>query len=180
MDEDVLFKWDHKIKMLFNPILWGSYLACFGIPAILLGIGFSVTGNIKVALFFPVALMAFFAVLWFIVGIVIDIGGGFSASFVITSRGIYFSSGPRAKKAADMAAVIGAFAGSASGAGAGLLARAEQDTSVTWDKIKKIKVRKGMHYIFVRGSFGNKPIGLYCNKENFDSILSLVQSKVRS
>jgi hypothetical protein len=178
-NEEVLFQWDHNIKMLFNPVLWGSFCTCFGIPAILLGIGFSFTGNLKAAALLPAGLIAFFAVIWFITGIVIDIGGGFSASFVITSRGIYFSSGPGAKKAADMAAVIGLAAGSASMAGAGFLARAEQDTSVEWEKIKKVKVRKGMRYIFVRGRFGSKPIGLYCNKENFEQVLALVQSKFK-
>jgi hypothetical protein len=177
--EEVLFKWDHKIKMLFNPVLWGSFVACFGIPAILLGIGFSFTGNLKAAVLLPAGLIAFFAVIWFITGIVIDVGGGFAASFVITSRGIYFTSGPGAKKAADMATVIGLLAGSAGATGAGLLARAEQDNSVEWKKIKKIKIRKGIRYIFVRSGFGSKPIGLYCNKENFDQVLALVQSKFK-
>ncbi len=175
--EEVLFKWDHKIKMLFNPVLWGSFLACFGIPAILLGIGFSFTGDLKVAVLFPAVLVAFFAVIWFIVGIVIDIGGGFSASFVITTRGIYFSSGPQAKKAADMAALIGALAGSAATAGVGMLARAEQDTSVEWGKIRKVKIRAAMHYIYVRGSFGNKPIGIYCMPDNFQKVLDMVRAK---
>ncbi|MEI7751415.1 MAG: hypothetical protein WCJ71_04905 [Candidatus Omnitrophota bacterium] len=177
--EEVLFKWDYQIKMLFNPVLWGNFVVCFGIPAILLGIGFSFTGQVKGAAFLAAGLIVFFAVIWFITGIVIDIGGGFAASFVITSRGIYFTSGPGSKKAADIATVIGLLAGSASGTGAGLLARAEQDNAVAWEKIKKVKVRKGMRYIFVRGGFGNKPIGLYCNKENFDQILALVQSKFK-
>jgi hypothetical protein len=175
--EEVLFHWDHKIKMLFNPVLWGSFVACFGIPAILLGIGFSFTGNMKAAVLLPAGLIVFFAVMWFLAGIVIDLGGGFAASFVITSRGIYFSSGSGAKKAADMATVIGALAGSASATGAGMLARAEQNTSVEWEKIKKVKVRKGMRYIFIREGFGNKPIGLYCNKGNFEQVLAYVQSK---
>ncbi len=64
-------------------------------------------------------------------------------------------------------------------AGAGFLARAEQDASVEWEKIKKVKVRKGIRYIFVRGGFGNKPIGLYCNKENFEPVLALIQSKFK-
>ena len=177
--EEVLFKWDHQIKMLFNPVLWGNFVACFGIPITLLGLFLKFVGKVH-PIFLPmVGILAFFAVIWFITGIVIDIGGGFAASFVITSRGIYFTSGPGSKKAADIATVIGLLAGSASGTGAGLLARAEQDNAVEWEKIKKVKVRKGMRYIFVRGSFGNKPIGLYCNKENFDQVLALVQSKFK-
>jgi hypothetical protein len=134
---------------------------------------------VKTSAILAAGIIAFFAVIWVITGIVIDIGGGFSASFVITSRGIYFTSGPGSKKAADIATLIGAFAGSAGAAGAGLLARAEQDNAVEWEKIKKVKVRKGIRYIFVRGSFGHKPIGLYCNKENFEPVLALIQSKFK-
>ena len=177
--EEVLFKWDHKIKMLFNPVLWGSFVACFVIPAILLGIGFSFTGNMKAAVLLPAGLIVFFAVMWFLTGIVIDLRGGFAASFVITSRGIYSSSGSGAGKAADMAAVIGALAGSAPATGAGLLARDEHDASVEWEQIEKVKVRGGMRYIFLRAGFGNKPIGLYCNKANFEQVLTLVQAKLQ-
>ena len=178
-NEEVLFRWDHKIKMLFNPVLWGSFVACFGIPAVLLGIGLTFTGNMKVAVFLPAGLIVFFAVIWVLTGIVIDLGGGFFASFVISSKGIYFSSGPGAKAAANAATVIGVLAGSATGAGAGLLARSEQDAFLAWEKLKKVKVRKSIRYIFVRGGFGNKPIGLYCNKENFEQVLALVQSKLK-
>jgi hypothetical protein len=170
--EMILFKWSHQIKMLFNPVLWGNFVACFGIPAILLGIGFSFTGNYKASFFLAAGLIAFFAVIWFLTGIVIDLAGGFLTSFVITDRGIYFSSGKGAKAAANVATVIGVLAGSASTAGAGFLARSEQD-------VKKVKVRKGMRYIFIREGFGHKPIGLYCTKENFEPILALVQSKFK-
>lgn len=178
-NEQILFQWGHSIKMLFNPVLWGSFAACFGIPAVLLGLGLSFTGHLNAAILFPAGLIAFFAVIWFITGIVIDIGGGFLSSFVITPKGIYFSSGPVAKKVADTATVVGALTGSALGAGTGLLARSEQDSFIEWSAIKKVKVRKGMRYIFVRGGFGSKPIGLYCNKENFEDVLKLVQSKFK-
>lgn len=178
-DEEILFQWNHKIKMLLNPVLWGNFCACFGIPAVLLGIGFSFTGNYKVAVLFPAGLIAFFAVIWVIVGIVMDLRGGFFASFVITSKGIHFSSGKTEKKIANAATVIGILAGSASAAGAGLLARSEQDAFVEWKNVKRVKVRKRLRYIFVREGFGNKPIGLYCTKENFPQVLALVQSKFK-
>ena len=178
-NEIILFKWSRQIKMLFNPILWGTFVVCFGIPAILLGIGFSFTGNYKTSVFFALGLIAFFAVIWILTGIVIDLAGGFSTSFVITNRGIYFSSGKGANTAANVASVIGVFAGSASIAGAGFLARSEQDRAIQWKDVKKVKVRKGMRYIFVREGFGHKPIGLYCTKENFEPVLALIKSEFK-
>ena len=76
-NEIILFKWTHRIKMLFNPVLWGNFGTCFGIPAILLGIGFSFTGNYKASVFLAVGLITFFAVIWILTGIVIDMAGGF-------------------------------------------------------------------------------------------------------
>ncbi len=178
-NEPILFQWNHSIRMLFNPVLWGSFALCFGIPAILLGIGFSFTGDLKVAVLFPAALLAFFVVIWVIVGIVIDLGGGFFSSFTITSKGIYFASGPAARKAADAVTITGVLTGSALRTGAGLLAREEQDSFIAWEEIKKVSVRKEMRYISVRSGFGIKPIGMYCNQENFEPVLKLVQSKFK-
>ncbi len=178
-NEIILFRWNHQIKMLFNPVLWGNFVACFGIPAILLGIGFSFTGNYKASVFLAVGLIAFFAVIWTLTGIVIDLASGFLTSFVITNRGIYFSSGKGAKTAATVAVAMGVLAGSASTAGAGFLARSEQDGTIQWKDVKKVNVRKGMRYIFLRQGFGHKPIGLYCTKENFEPILALIQSEVK-
>jgi len=177
--EKILLRWSHKIKMLFNPVLWGNFLAGFGAPALCLGIAMSFPAGIAKGFLFSGVLLGFFFIVWVITGVVIDLAGGFSAHFVITDKGVYFSSGKGAKGAANAATLIGALAGSASTAGAGLLAKAEQETAIAWKDVKKVKVRKGMRYIFIREGFGNKPIGLYCNKENFEPVLSLVQSKFK-
>jgi hypothetical protein len=177
--EEVLFKWDHQIKMLFNPVLWGNFLAGFGIPALILGVAMSFPAGVAKGFLFSGALVAFFFVIWVLTGIIMDLAGGFSASFVITDRGIYFTSGKGSKAAANTATLIGVLAGSASTTGAGLLAKSEQDGAIEWKNLKKVKVRKGMRYIFVREGFGNKPIGLYCNKDNFEPILALIQSKFK-
>jgi hypothetical protein len=178
-NEAILFQWDHKIKMLFNPVLWGGFLAGFGIPALLLGIGMSFPAGVVQGFLFSGILLAFFFVIWVITGIVMDLAGGFSAHFLITDKGVYFASGKGSRGVANAATVLGALAGSASTTGAGLLARSEQDGAIEWKDVKKVKVRRGMRYIFIREGFGNKPIGLYCNKENFEPILALVQSKFK-
>lgn len=177
--EKVLLRWDHNIKMLFNPVLWGNFLAGFGIPALILGIAMSFPAGAARGFLFSGALLAFFFVIWVLTGIVMDLAGGFSASFVITDRGIYFTSGKGSKTAANTATLMGVLAGSASTTGAGLLAKSEQNVAIEWKSLKKVKVRKGMRYIFVREGFGKKPIGLYCNKENFEQVLALVQSKFK-
>jgi hypothetical protein len=177
--EEVLFKWNHQIKMLFNATLWKTFFAIFGIPITLLGLLIKFVGHAHHVLLAMAGIFAFFFVIWIIAGIIIDLMGGFYAKYVITSKGIYFASGKKERAIADAATVVGVLAGSLGATGTGLLARSEQDNSVEWEKIKKVKVRKSQRYIFIREGFGSKPIGLYCNKENFEPVLALVRSKFK-
>ena len=121
-------------------------------------------------------LFVFFAVIWAAVGAVFDIAGGFHASYTITSKGIYFSSGKTEKDIADAVTVLGILSGSAGRTGAGLLARSEQDAFIGWSEVRKVKIREGKCYIFVRKGFGSKPIGLYCTEENFRPVLQAIRS----
>lgn len=177
MNEENLFQWNSRIKMLGNPILWGNFLVVFGAPILVLGIVLGLVGKIQEAILLAGGLFAFFAVIWFVTGMVIDLGGGFFASYRITSKGIYFASGKSEKAVADAVTAAGALAGSAGTAGAGLLARAEQSAFIEWGEIKKVKVRERSRHLFIRKEFGSKPIGLYCTEENFQKIRDLVQSK---
>ncbi len=178
-NEEKLLQWNIRIKMLFNPILWKNFLVVLGIPILLLGLVFSFTGRFKETSYLAGGLFVFFGFIWFIVGVVIDLSGGFFASYLLTSKGIYFSSGKTEKSIADIAVIAGILTGSSSATGAGLLARAEQTSFIEWGQIKKLKVRRGSRYIFARKGFGSKPVGIYCTKENFEKVLSLIQSKCK-
>ena len=177
--EEILFKWDHNIKMLFNATLWKTFFMIFGIPITLIGLFLKFVGKVHPVLLPMAGIFAFFFVIWIIAGIMIDLMGGFYAKYVITSKGIYFASGKKERAIADAATVVGVLAGSLGATGAGMLARSEQDAFVEWTKVKKVKVNAGSRYVFIREGFGNKPIGLYCNKENFEQVRALVQSKFK-
>lgn len=178
--EQNLFHWNARIRMLFNPILWRSFLLVFGIPSVLLAAGLSVAfGSIKNALLMALGLFTFFFVIWIVVAIVIDLIGGFQAKYLITTKGVYFESGKAEKATADAAIVVGALTGSAGTAGAGLLARSEQSSFIDWKRVKKVTIRPSRRYIAVRGSFGSKPIGLYCTEENFPKVLETVRAKCK-
>ncbi|HWR59380.1 MAG TPA: hypothetical protein VN328_10880 [Thermodesulfovibrionales bacterium] len=176
-NEQSLIAWDNRIRILSNPILWGNFLLVFGLPIFLLSLLLIFPAGIKTTLLFMGGIFIFFAVIWAIVGFFIDLAEGFHASYQLTSKGIYFSSGRTAKKAAKAVTVIGVLSRSASVAGAGLLARSEQDQFIGWNEIRKVKVRKGSRYIFVRKGFGSKPVGLYCTEENFEEVLKLIQTR---
>jgi hypothetical protein len=62
--EEDLFQWNARIRMLFNPILWRSFLLVFGIPTVLLAAALSVAfGSVENALLMALGLFAFFFVI---------------------------------------------------------------------------------------------------------------------
>jgi hypothetical protein len=177
-EEQVLLQWHQKVKMLFSRRLWKMFLLVFGIPALVLGILVAVLATPRDgALAFGGGLVLF-AVLWALVGVVVDLGGGFSAFYTLTDKGAYFASGKGARAAASLATVGGMLAGSPGATGAGLLARAEQDAFLAWDSIGKVTVSEDGLYIELRGRSATKPIGLYCTPENFTAVRDLVRGKV--
>jgi hypothetical protein len=176
--EENLFHWNARIRMLFNPILWRSFLLVFGIPTVLLAAGLNVAFcSVENALLMALGLFTFFFVIWTITAIVVDLIGGFQAKYLITTKGIYFESGKAEKATADAAVVVGVLTGSTGAARAGLLARSEQSSFIDWMRVKKVTIRLSRRYIALRGAFGSKPIGLYCTEENFPKVLETVRAK---
>jgi hypothetical protein len=173
--EETLFQWNARIRMLFNPVLWRSFLFVFCIPILLLSAVLGVlSGSVEDAWLLALGGLIFFVALWILIAIVVDLMGGFQAKYLITNEGIYFKSGKAEKAVANTAVVVGALARSA---GSGLLARSEQSSFLDWKRVKKVKIRPSLRYIEVRGGFGSKPIGLYCTEENFPKVLETVRAK---
>lgn len=175
-DEDILLQWAHPIKMLFSARLWRTFVFVFGIPIVILGVIVMVAAGVKEGMIVVAGGFSFFAIVWAIVGAVVDISGGFSASYVVTKKGVYFSSGKGARAVAGTATLVGALAGSPGMAGAGLLARSEQDAFIAWNDIRKVSVDEGSRYIEIRAELGSKPIGLYCNEEAFQHMRDLLRT----
>lgn len=175
--EEVLSAWTHPIKMLFSGRLWKTFLLVFGIPAAALGVFLMFIAGVTVGLLAFAASVVFFGLVWAIVGVVVDLSGGFEASYVVTNEGVYFKSGKKAQAAANLATVAGALTGSPGLTGAGLLAKSERGAFLAWKNIRKVRIDDSDKYIEIRGGFGSKPIGLYCPMEGFQRIRDLVRAK---
>ena len=89
--------------MLFRLRLWKSFLLVFGIPVPLFGIVVTFVSGPRDG----VVVLGLFAVLWAVVGAVIDGAGGFTASYLVTAfpsrQGLSWSgecrrSGPQRQK----------------------------------------------------------------------------------
>ena len=166
-DERILLTWNARIRVLFNPSVWGGLLAAVGIPSVFLSLlMFSVSRQAD-SLLFGVVIFTGVMVMFVVITAVIDLFGGFRVVFALTTNGVRSVSGKGAKAAASTAFWAGLLLGKASVAGTGLLAESEQDVFIPYSEVTKVKVRPGRRYILVKGGFLQKPIGLYCTPENF-------------
>jgi hypothetical protein len=172
--EETLLAWDHRIRMLANPNLWRAFALVFGAPLMVLGAVLAVTAGWKTGLTALVGGLVLFGALWLIVGVIVDLMGGFRAHYAVTTRGLYFASGKGERRAAQAASVIGLLAGKPGAAGAGLLAQSEQDAFIAWPDIARVKTRG--HYVEVRSRHALKPIGFYGAAETLDLLRSALRS----
>jgi hypothetical protein len=174
-DERILLTWNARIRVLFNPSVWGGLLTAVGIPSVFLSIlMFAISREVD-SLFFGPAIFTGVMVMFVVIAAVIDLFGGFQVVFALTSNGVRSVSGKGAKAAATAAIWTGILFGKASVAGTGLLAKSEQDVYIPYKEVTKVKVRPGRRYILVKGGFLQKPIGLYCTPENFAQAESFIR-----
>src|SRR6185369_16535811 len=97
MKEEILSSWTYPIKMLFSGRLWKTFLLVFGIPAAALGVFLMFIAGVTVGVLAFAGGVVFFALIWAIVGVVVDLAGGFEANYVVTNEGVYFRSGKKAQ-----------------------------------------------------------------------------------
>ena len=84
--EETLLAWDHRIRMLANPNLWRAFALVFGAPLTVLGAVLAVTTGWKTGLTALVGGLVLFGALWLIVGVIVDLMGGFRAHYAVTGK----------------------------------------------------------------------------------------------
>jgi hypothetical protein len=179
-EEIVLYSWDASVHVLSNPSAWSGVSLSLGGGALGLGILFTfITESIK-GLCFGAALFGGLMLIFVVIGAVIDLFGGFKVNFIISNLGVRSISGKGARAAANAAVVGGILAGNLTGMAAGELAKSEQNVFIRYNEVAKVKVNSRRRYILVKGDWSQKPIGLYCNKDNFNDILRLLQERCSS
>ncbi len=176
-DDKTILQWQDRIRVLSNPVLWSNFFLGFGIPSLIMGVIFGLIGRPIDGLWLGVGCLLFFTILFVLIGLVADFFGGFHATFRLTDKGIRSLSGRGARRAVSAAIAGGVLARSLSVMGAGLSAKTEQEVFIPWREIKKVSVRTKGRFVLVKGSFGQKPIGLYCTPENFEEALRTIREK---
>ncbi len=172
--EQLHLTWETRIRVLTNPTVWSSLLLAFGIPSALLGsLVATLAKRPEYALWIPLVTLSILFGIFTLVGLVIDLFGGFKVVFFLTSHGVRSVAGKGAKAASTAAVLAGLFSGNHGAVGAGLLAESEQNVFISWQDIAKLKVKTWRRFIMVKRQWGYKPIGLYCTPENFSQVMEI-------
>jgi hypothetical protein len=173
--EVVLRSWEARVHVLANPAAWRGVAVSLGTGALGLAILFTIISKSIAGLYLGAGLFGGLMFIFVLVGGAIDLFGGFRTRFVLTSHGVRSASGKGARAAATTAIVGGILTGSLTGMATGTLARSEQDVFIPYGEVTTVKVNRRRQYMTVRGSWAQKPIGLYCRNDDFTGILHLLE-----
>jgi hypothetical protein len=173
--EVVLHSWEARVHVLTNPAAWRGVAVSLGAGAFGLALLFTIISKSIAGLYLGAALFGGLMLIFVLVGAAIDLFGGFRTRFVLTSHGVRSASGKGARAAATTAMVGGILTGSLTGMATGAMARSEQDVFIPYSEVATVKVNSRRQYITVKGSWSQKPIGLYCRNDDFAGILQLLK-----
>ena len=180
LDETVFYSWNTSVNVLSNPSAWRGMTLSLGVGALGLGIIMTFISKSMAGLYLAAGIFGGLMFIFILVGGIIDIFGGFRVNFMLTSDGVRSMSGKGAKTAAKAAFIGGVVTGNLTGMAAGAAAESEQNVSILYSEVTQVKVNSRRRYILVKGDWLQKPIGLYCNEENFQGVLQLLQERCPS
>ncbi len=185
--EDGKYRWTYPLDMLKNPSILFVILKIFGIllsiPLLIALIsaaanndwqkiwdGFIKIWLIVMVVFFVIILISYLIVVWMN-------GGKYVVNFTMDEKRLIHEQVPvqyeRARKVGLLAALVGIFAKRPAAAGAGALA-ASRDTSVSvFDKVRRVKPRRGQNLIKVNQSLERNQV--YVPDEDFDFVLDFIR-----
>ena len=185
--EDGKYRWTYPLDMLKNPSILFVLLKIFGIllsiPLLIALIsaaanndwqkiwdGFIKIWLIVMVVFFVIILISYLIVVWMN-------GGKYVVNFTMDEKRLIHEQVPvqyeRARKIGILAALMGIFAKRPAAAGTGALA-ASRNTSVSvFDKVRRVKPRRGQNLIKVNQSLERNQV--YVPDEDFDFVLDFIR-----
>ena len=176
--EVVLHSWESRVRVLSNPAAWRGVALSLGGGALGLAIIFLIISKSIEALYLGAGLFGALMFVFVLIGGAIDLFGGFRVRFMLT--GARSISGKGARAASTTALVGGVLTGNLTGMATGALAKSEQDVFIPYNEVTAVKVNNRRQYLTVKGSWGQKPIGLYCRNVDFTAILRLLEERCPS
>lgn len=98
--------------------------------------------------------------------------------FTLDETGVSFEMlSQSAKKSNTIMTILGATMGNMGLMGAGMMAKAEEQNRIEYSELTKLRLYPNDHVIFMRGLWNPKPIRLYCPRERYDEVATLLKEK---
>ena len=175
--DDGAITWCRKIPLITNYILIRDlFLAFMGAGLLVATILVIATGDTSLYILFGMVFAAVF-LLCLIIMLVLQLvyGGGLNTCFFISPKGVSHQAGDE-MQALDRLSLIGSVVGgSTGGTGAGLIAISQENNALLWNEIRYIRVYSRLRFIELRSKYLMSPVVLYCNEDNFLTVLDLVK-----
>ena len=185
--EDGKYRWTYPLDMLKNPSILFVLLKIFGIllsiPLLIALIsaaanndwqkiwdGFIKIWLIVMVVFFVIILISYLIVVWMN-------GGKYVVNFTMDEKRLIHEQVPvqydRARKVGLLAVLMGIFAKRPAAAGAGALAASRYTSVSVFDKVRRVKPRRGQNLIKVNQSLERNQV--YVPDEDFDFVLDFIR-----
>ena len=184
---DGKYRWVYPFDMLKNPVILFTVWKVLGISFfaiwLFLNIINVIENGFETEVFFNTAkVFLILGLVFFVISIIAYLivanqyGWRYMVIFEMDDKGIIHrqmeKQFDKVKAAGWLAAMIGAAAGSPSAAGAGLPAASHDSLSTDFDKVKRIKISRAYHTIYLNAPFSNNQI--YVNDKDFDLVKNYI------
>ena len=188
---DGKYRWVYPFDMLKNPVILFTVWKVLGISFfavwLFLNIINVIENGFETEVFFNTAkVFLILGLVFFVIGIIAYLivanqyGWRYMVIFEMDDKGIIHrqmeKQFDKVKAAGWLVAMIGAAAGSPSAAGAGLLAASHDSLSTDFDKVKRIKISRAYHTIYLNAPFSNNQI--YVRDEDFDLLKNYILERI--
>jgi hypothetical protein len=170
--------WQRKIPLITNPYL---VVQCIALPILaplpVALILVAVTGGDWEILPLFLIIGAALGVLMLIIMLVLQVatGGGLETEFFLSNEGVAHKAGSTTRALNRISTGGSAALGSTVGSGAGLIAVSQENNVLLWGDVRYIAVYPRVQSVVLRSKWLINPVVLYCTKENFPPVLSLVK-----
>jgi len=165
-------KWQADMTLLTNRFFLVDMAKCIGITMMVFGVIiitiFGMSGGAKgmVGALLLLALPLVLIVLGTLIFVAI-MGNRLPMEFTIDSYGIRMKSISRRVAGINRTAIVlGILAGKPGAIGAGQLGRAQENTSIAWSELSKIRFYPDQRVIYLKGGFLSR-IRVYCTPQNY-------------
>lgn len=169
-------EWTIRVPIFRNRIIIRQLGIAIGIP-----FGLLIIFLIVIKAFYALVIIALLLLFTYLF-ILLVWGGKYDVGFKLNNSGIHnYTLKKQAKKnfiTNTSTVILGLFTGSATVAGAGILAQSRQHIVIKWGDIRKVKFHPKSHTILIKGNFADN-MALFCTPENYNEVVHHIQVRLK-